>query len=224
MRRRTGRRMDRRKMNTQQHLRFKRWSAVAAVAFCGYLTLATSDVSPPSCFDVTKDVVRTFGSDGKSNVRGWQWTAVTETRLTSLQLSIDPVAPLVYLPPSGVDVPVFDANDPRFAVSPATDGSETAQHDVEDGALTTDTTTGSTTDGSSMETSAGPLPPDHVIVAPGRLTLVCGRDASLCERVRFDAEIASTDSRQFTLTASAVHDSCAPKGAVTDLRLEPAAR
>lgn len=182
----------------------RRWAALLAVGFCGYLTLATSRSMPVTCpAEEATSVSRTFAPGEQSSQ--WTVTAVSATTLSSWHIQVTPAVSLTYVPPEGVDVMVV----------------------IDDGTAEPKADAGPTGDGGAGPSAAsgsseGALPPDHVLVGDGTLTVVCGGDPSLCDSVRFAVALAESDAKAFTLEATALRSNCASSGEITDLRLEPA--
>lgn len=180
----------------------RKWAALLAVGFCGYLTLATSVSAPDACPpEEATTLERTFTRG--EQLRSWRLTAVSSTSFTSWHVQVSPPVTLTYVPPKGAEVRIV--SDPVFEA--ASDA----------GANTDDGSAPSASSGSSQTV----LPPDHVLVGECTLTVVCGGDPSLCEDVRFDVGIDETGAKTLTLEASAQRSNCELGGQVTDLRLEP---
>ncbi len=200
-------------MSHRDNATIKRWAADAALAFCGYLTLATSAPPGPGfCPDVSTRLRRTFTPDGESNVTEWRLTAVSPRRVSRWEIGVEPAAALEYLSAGEEEVPVFTA-------------SEVAGLEASTGTGELETSSGDGSSNPTSDSSTGslrrPLPPDHVVAAEGRMTLVCGGDPALCEDVRFAVSALQGESTEFTIVVTAVRVGCAPEGELTDLRLEP---
>lgn len=181
----------------------RKWAALVAVSFCGYLTVATSENVPATCPpEESTTLERTFTSG--EELRSWKLTAVGAIEITSWHIQVTPAVSLTYVPPSDTEVTVIF--DPAVeAVSDA--GAHTGTDDAS----------------APIDASSSPqeFPPNHVLVGEGTLTVVCGGDPSLCDDVRFEVALGESDAKAFTLEANALRSNCASSGAITDLRLEP---
>lgn len=180
----------------------RKWAALLAVAFCGYLTLATSEtpreVCPP---EQSTALERTFTRDER--LRSWQLTAVSATPITRWLVQVTPAVSLTYIPPEGVEVTVV--------TEPIVGGLDEAGTN----------TSGDNTSAPVASTDLPPLPPDHVLVGDGTLTIVCGSDPGLCREAKFTVATDESTSRTFGLEAIAIRAGCVTDGSITDLRLEP---
>lgn len=179
-------------------VRVRKWAALLAAGFCGYLTLATSKVMPVTCppEDPTP-LERTFTRD--EQFRSWQVTAVSAALFTRWEIQVTPAVSLTYLPPKGVEVTVVE-DVGTDSVDPPVDGTDTSASNTSD---------------------SPPLPADYVLVGEGTLTVVCGNNHSLCEHVQFDVALEESNEPMFSLEAFAFRSHCASHGGITDLRLEP---
>lgn len=180
----------------------RKWAALLAVGFCGYLTLATSrspsQVCPP---EQSTALERTFTRDER--LRSWQLTAVSATPLTRWHVQVTPTVSLSYIPPSDVEVTVI--------TEPVAGGSDDA------GAHTS----GDNSSAPIASTDSPFLPPDHVLVGDGTLTIVCESDPALCRGVQFTVATDESSSKTFRLEAVAIRAGCVTDGSITELRLQP---
>lgn len=185
----------------RDHTGSRRWGAALAAIFCGYLTLATSEIPMDPCFEEQSTALQSLTHEAESETTWWRLTAVTPTPVLRWHVQVSPALSITYVAPDGVDVPAFAEPSPAGL---DTEASATVGFDS-----------------ATVDTAAPPASAtsDHVLIGVGSFTLVCGGHPSLCDDVKFS--VHGQVAEEFTLSAFAVRRGCAPEGELMDLRLEP---
>lgn len=103
-------------LDLQRRLLNRKWAALLAVGFCGYLTVATSEMPSTRLPELGTSLERTFTLGSQSSE--WKLTAVSTIEITSWHIQVTPAVLLTYVPPAGAKVRVVfdpDAETPTDA-------------------------------------------------------------------------------------------------------------
>ena len=178
-------------------------SALTAVVFCGYLTIATSAPEGRPCpanHDVGQ-VGTTFDATGAKATSWWKLTGLTATPIVEWHVAVSQTATVAYVLKAGQpEIPVFQVEQPS-TLAPS--------HD------------------------AGPLPETGVTPSKDKdlanfveeydrgLRVVCAEGAEWCREIHFAVTPSGNSQGSFELTATAFSAGCGADGPITELTLTP---
>lgn len=185
--------------------RWKRYGGAAALGFCGYLTIATSAIEPPTCATTEHAgqvavEVDTAKQPGPSR---WEVVGISPTPVIEWRVETSGSATLEYVQDEGApEIPVLWLDEPPEPSS-----------SFDTGLLPTAPDAGLFTDADR--------PDAFVQEFPGGLRIVCGRATQPCQTVHFTLIPGTDQARRLTLTAHAFTSGCTQEPPVRELTLTP---